>query len=56
NDRTLFLLYKINRGSCTNATNGSIDHYISQISNMQGMHQAWGMVNLDMTLISSVCC
>uniref|UniRef100_A0A182WBC1 Gustatory receptor n=1 Tax=Anopheles minimus TaxID=112268 RepID=A0A182WBC1_9DIPT len=54
NQRTLFMLYKIKRTSCTLETNGAIEHYISQITNLQDIHQACGMINLDMKLISNV--
>ncbi|KFB45738.1 AGAP006877-PB-like protein [Anopheles sinensis] len=52
NQRTIVMLYKIKRASCSDDTNGAIEHYVSQISNMQGVHEACGMVNLDMKLIS----
>ncbi|XP_049293153.1 putative gustatory receptor 59f isoform X5 [Anopheles funestus] len=54
NQHTIFMLYRIKRTSCTLDTNGAIEHYISQISNLHDIHQACGMITLDMKLISNV--
>ncbi|XP_053674646.1 uncharacterized protein LOC128724949 [Anopheles nili] len=68
NQSTLFMLYKIRRSSYAPDVNGviknekqmirailfQIEHYISQIANLQDVYQACGMINLDMKLISNV--
>uniref|UniRef100_A0A182S4R3 Uncharacterized protein n=1 Tax=Anopheles funestus TaxID=62324 RepID=A0A182S4R3_ANOFN len=54
NQHTIFMLYRIKRTSCTLDTNGAIEHYISQICNLHDIHQACGMITLDMKLISNV--
>ncbi|XP_058066395.1 uncharacterized protein LOC131216015 [Anopheles bellator] len=61
NERTIFHLFKIRRASCSEETNATvrylhdfqIEHYIGQISNLREIHQACGMINLDMKLLSN---
>uniref|UniRef100_A0A182PZ76 Gustatory receptor n=1 Tax=Anopheles epiroticus TaxID=199890 RepID=A0A182PZ76_9DIPT len=53
NERTLLLLHDFN---CVwnRELNAAIEYYITQISNLQDVHQACGMINLDMHLIPNV--
>ncbi|EAA45475.1 AGAP006877-PB [Anopheles gambiae str. PEST] len=53
NQKALFMLYRIKRISCSVELNEAIEHFISQISNLHDVHQACGMLNLDMKLISN---
>uniref|UniRef100_A0A182NZ67 Gustatory receptor n=1 Tax=Anopheles dirus TaxID=7168 RepID=A0A182NZ67_9DIPT len=54
NQRTLFMLHKTQRASNSADTNGSVIHYILQISNLRHIHQSCGMIPLDMKLITNV--
>ncbi|XP_050094151.1 putative gustatory receptor 59f [Anopheles aquasalis] len=54
NEQTLILLYSIRKTACSDETNSAIEHYVSQISNLRNVHQACGMIDLDMKLISNV--
>ncbi|XP_035789755.1 uncharacterized protein LOC118465536 [Anopheles albimanus] len=53
NEQMLFLLYSIRKTACSDETNSAIEHYVSQISSLRNVHQAGGMIDLDMKLISN---
>uniref|UniRef100_A0A182NZ64 Gustatory receptor n=1 Tax=Anopheles dirus TaxID=7168 RepID=A0A182NZ64_9DIPT len=53
NECTLLLLHEF-KCSWNNEQNMTIEHYISQISNLHDIHQACGMITLDMKLVSNV--
>ncbi|EAA45476.1 AGAP006877-PA [Anopheles gambiae str. PEST] len=52
NERTMLLLHEF-KCSWSSEQNMTIEHFISQISNLHDVHQACGMLNLDMKLISN---
>ncbi|XP_041768287.1 uncharacterized protein LOC121591627 [Anopheles merus] len=52
NERTMLLLHEF-KCSWSSEQNMTIEHFISQISNLHDIHQACGMLNLDMKLISN---
>ncbi|XP_049293151.1 uncharacterized protein LOC125768891 isoform X3 [Anopheles funestus] len=53
NERTMLLLHEF-KCSWSSEQNMVIEHYISQICNLHDIHQACGMITLDMKLISNV--